>query len=175
MWKPSSTLIDSVKEAQVGAVVAPNFSMGVNLFARVLREAARTFSAMPDLQPLLYEIHHRGKKDSPSGTARHLARLLLEHSTTVDRWVEGAPDAQLPPGAMQVSGLRSGSEPGTHVVRFEGSCESITMEHRARNRDGFARGAIVAAEWLVGRSGWFSFEDVMDSVLRGELPPWEAA
>jgi 4-hydroxy-tetrahydrodipicolinate reductase len=74
---------------------------------------------------------------------------------------------------LQVSGIRCGFEPGTHVVRFDGSCETITLEHRARNRDGFARGAIVAAEWLSGKRGWFSFDDVVESVLRGELPPWE--
>jgi 4-hydroxy-tetrahydrodipicolinate reductase len=130
----------------VGIVAAPNFSTGVVLFDAVVAQAAKYFAGQIEFGAFLHEAHHAAKKDAPSGTA-----LLLK--STMEK-------AGLNRG-IDVSSTRAGFIPGTHTVGFDGPAETITLTHAARDRSAFARGALVAAQWVSGKRGWFTMQDVL--------------
>ena len=118
--------------------------------------------------PHVVESHHRGKRDVPSGTARRLADLLLAADPRLTAVQEGHPEGALPPGTLQVVGIRAGNDPGTHTVVFDGEQDVIELRHRARGREGFALGAVLAAEWLGRRRGLHTFDAILDGILEGE-------
>lgn len=153
----------SVESAGGGLVHAANFSLGVNLFYRVVREAASLFALIPDYEPYVLERHHRGKQDAPSGTAKVLAAIVESAS---GRRAEAHLDGALPQGAFHVASLRAGGIVGDHTVGFDSGADEILLEHRARTRRGFALGAVLAAEWIATRSGFHSFEEALDDLLR---------
>jgi 4-hydroxy-tetrahydrodipicolinate reductase len=136
----------AVADAGSGIVAAPNFSTGVVLFESIVRHAAKLMAQQDGFGAWLHEAHHAAKKDAPSGTAIKLKRAMEEagYHRPVD-----------------VAASRAGFIPGTHTIGFDGPSESITLTHTARDRGGFARGALTAANWIKGRKGWFSMEDVL--------------
>jgi 4-hydroxy-tetrahydrodipicolinate reductase len=135
-----------VEETGIGVVAAPNFALGVNLFAAVAQRAAELFESQTGFGAWIHEAHHAAKRDAPSGTA-----LLLEAALR-----EGGYNR-----AIDVSSTRAGSIPGTHTIGFDAPGETITLTHTARDRSGFARGALEAARWVHGRKGWFTMRDVL--------------
>jgi len=137
-----------VDQAGIGFVWSPNFSIGVNVFARAVSEAARLLANEPSYGAWAWEIHHITKKDAPSGTLLQL----------VDRMKAAGYDRKI-----DVSSNRAGAHPGTHEIGFDSAADTITLKHVARSRDGFARGALKAAQWLVEtkRKGCFEFTDVL--------------
>lgn len=139
-------LRQAVAAAGTGIVAAPNFSTGVVLFEAVVAQAARLFARQDEYGAWLHEAHHKMKLDAPSGTA-----LLLKRSMEDAGF--GRP--------IDVSSARAGYIPGTHTIGFDGPSESITLTHTARDRGGFARGALTAARWLQGKRGWFTMHDVL--------------
>jgi 4-hydroxy-tetrahydrodipicolinate reductase len=140
-------------EAGIGVVAAANFSLGMNVFQLVVEEAARRFAPHPDFGAWLHETHHDRKKDAPSGTALAL-KAGMEHAGF--------------PRAIDVSSTRVGFTPGTHTVGFDGPSETIELTHTVRDRAVFARGALVAARWVIGRRGWFGMRDVLESGMEGK-------
>jgi 4-hydroxy-tetrahydrodipicolinate reductase len=133
--------------AGIGVVASGNFSIGVNVFELIVAEAARRMSAQPQFGAWIHEIHHAAKRDAPSGTA-----LLLR-------------DAMLAAGfdrPIDLSSARAGMIPGTHTVGFDSASDTIELVHRARDRRGFASGALFAARWIHGRTGWFNMQDVLE-------------
>jgi 4-hydroxy-tetrahydrodipicolinate reductase len=139
-------LRDVIARAGTGIVAAPNFSTGVMLFEALVTHAAQMFASQGDFGAWIHEAHHGMKKDAPSGTA-----LLLKTSMQAagfDRPID-------------VSATRAGFIPGTHTIGFDGPSESITLTHTARDRGGFARGALTAAKWVQGKRGWFTMHDVL--------------
>jgi 4-hydroxy-tetrahydrodipicolinate reductase len=128
-------------------LTAPNFSIGVAVFDRVVAEAARLFGQLEGFDAHLVETHHAAKKDAPSGTAGALARTAEE---ALGR-------------AMPVTSIRTGSVPGTHEIIFDAPFEQVRLVHEARDRRVFAEGALVAARWIVGRRGVFTMRDVLSS------------
>jgi 4-hydroxy-tetrahydrodipicolinate reductase len=139
-------LRQAVADAGTGIVAAPNFSTGVVLFEAVVAQAARLFARQDEYGAWLHEAHHNLKKDAPSGTALMLKRSMEEAGF-------GRP--------IDVSSARAGYIPGTHTIGFDGPSESITLTHTARDRGGFARGALTAARWVQGKRGWFTMHDVL--------------
>lgn len=137
-----------VEAGQVGVVYAANFSMGVQLFYRVARAAAEIFAPFPMYDPYLSEAHHRAKKDAPSGTALELKRQV---------------EPRLPGRAIPVASLRAGYLPGTHELGFDSEADTVILRHTARNRRGFAEGALYAARWVVGKKGLYNFADILGS------------
>ena len=135
-----------VERAGIGIVASANFSIGVNVFAMVATEAARLMQPHADYGAWIHELHHSAKKDSPSGTA-----LLLRDALTAAGFSR----------PIDVSSTRAGSIPGTHVIGFDGPSDTIELTHTARDRRGFATGALLAAQWIVGRRGWYSMQDVL--------------
>jgi len=125
---------------------AANFSVGVHLFLRAAQDLARRFAGHPDFDAFILEEHHAAKLDAPSGTARELQRKA------------GAAD---PARDFPVTSVRAGATPGTHLVAYDGPYERITLAHLARSREGFAAGALAAAEWLPGRPGVHTVEDML--------------
>jgi 4-hydroxy-tetrahydrodipicolinate reductase len=133
-------------KAGIGVVASANFSIGVNVFQLVVEEAAKRMAEQPDYESWIHEAHHSAKRDAPSGTA-----ILLR-------------DAMVQAGysrAIDMSSTRAGKIPGTHTVGFDSQSDTIELTHTARDRGGFARGALLAARWVNGRVGWFSMMDVL--------------
>jgi 4-hydroxy-tetrahydrodipicolinate reductase len=152
-----------VDEAGGGLVHAANFSVGVNLFYRIVRDAAALLARFPDYDPYVIEKHHRQKKDAPSGTARALAAIVEEATR---RRPETRLDGALPAGSFQVAAVRAGGIVGEHTVGFDAGVDEILLEHRARSRRGFAAGSVLAAEWIATRTGFHAFESVLDDLGR---------
>jgi len=132
--------------AGIGVVAAANFSLGMNLFQLIVEEAARRLAPHGDFGAWIHEAHHDRKKDAPSGTA-----LTLKAGMSQAGFGRG----------IDISSTRAGFIPGTHTVGFDGPSETIELTHTVRDRGVFARGALVAASWVVGRRGWFSMRDVL--------------
>jgi 4-hydroxy-tetrahydrodipicolinate reductase len=130
----------------VGVVAAPNFALGVNIFIALAARAAELMAARPEFGAWIHELHHKAKRDAPSGTAIGI-RQAMEQSGYAS--------------AIDVASTRVGSIPGTHTVGFDGPADTITLTHTARDRSIFARGALEAARWVRGRRGWFSMRDVL--------------
>jgi len=142
-----STLRAVVADRNVGVVAAANFSLGMALFQKVAEEAARRFAKHDEFGAWIHEAHHDRKKDAPSGTA-----LALQTGMTGAGYGRG----------IDVSSTRAGHIPGTHTIGFDGPSETIELTHTVRDRAVFARGALTAARWLVGKRGWYSMSDVLD-------------
>ncbi len=138
---------------------ASNFSVGVNLFFELNRRLAELMANQPNFHPKLTETHHVHKLDAPSGTAVTLAEDLISYSERLEKWALDT--GQLPEGVLPVESIREGEVPGTHVVRWESPIDFIEIKHVAHSREGFAAGAVLAAEWLVGRKGFFGMKDLL--------------
>ena len=146
-WSKDEAVVRSaIEQSGTGIVVAPNFSAGVVVFDAIVAQAARLFARREDFGASLHEIHHRAKVDAPSGTA-----LLLKRSMEAAGF----------PRPIDVSSSRVGFVPGTHTVAFDGPAETVTLTHAARDRSAFARGALMAAQWIKGKRGWFTMRDVL--------------
>lgn len=144
------TIKDLVEESNGAFVFGANFSVGVNLFYRITNFAAELFAKFDDYEAFIEERHHSRKKDAPSGTALKLKETVAKHITK----------------DFSVTATRAGNIPGTHIVGFDGTADTIELVHTARSREGFASGAIFAAEWISqGRKGFYEFTDVMDEII----------
>ena len=128
-------------------VHAANFSIGVNLFYRAAQAAAEIFAGFPMYEPYITEAHHHTKKDAPSGTAKELKRKM---------------EPLLKGREIPVASIRAGYIPGTHELGFDSEADTVILRHTARGRQGFAEGALLAARWVVGKKGLFSFSEVLD-------------
>ena len=137
---------DVARGAGIGVLAASNFSLGMNVFQLAVEEASRHFAKHAEFGAWIHESHHAMKKDAPSGTA-----LTLKGG--VERAGYERP--------IDMSSTRVGSVPGTHTVGFDGPSETIEFTHTVRDRAVFARGALTAAKWLVGKRGWFSIRDLL--------------
>lgn len=151
----------AVEDAGTGLVWAPNFSLGVQLFFRLAREAGRLADALEEYDVAVHEAHHRHKLDHPSGTARRLADLLVEAIGRKQRWEEGPFEGAPDPAVLEVTSSRAGEVPGTHVVALDGPDDRVELRHEARGRNGFARGAVLAAEWIRDRTGFHDIDDML--------------
>jgi 4-hydroxy-tetrahydrodipicolinate reductase len=148
-WQQHEAELRAVAErGGIGVVASANFSIGVNIFQMLAAEAARLMRTQTEYGAWIHELHHAAKKDAPSGTA-----LLLRDAMT---------DAGFG-RSIDISSTRAGSIPGTHVIGFDGPSDTIELTHTARDRRGFAKGALVAAVWVQGRQGWFSMTDVLSA------------
>jgi 4-hydroxy-tetrahydrodipicolinate reductase len=154
-----------VNDSGIGFIYSSNFSIGVNIFFRVVEEAARIVNKFEDYDVFGYELHHRKKMDSPSGTAKSIAEILVNkidrktvlHFDKLDR----KPD----PNELHFASIRAGHIPGTHIVGFDSEVDTIEIKHTARNRNGFAIGSVFAGEWIIGKKGFFTKEDMMSALL----------
>lgn len=146
-WLEHLAEVKSIVEKNGTALVwSPNFSVGVNIFTRLVTEAARLFQNEKEYGAWAWEIHHITKKDAPSGTLLKLVNDMK--AAGFDRNID-------------TSSSRAGAHPGTHEIGFDSAADTITLRHAARSREGFARGALKAAQWIIGRKGCYEFSDVL--------------
>lgn len=138
-----------VAEHNIGFLYAPNFSLGVNLFLKIVNQAIEIMNTYEEYDIAGFEAHHNQKLDAPSGTAKDILELLDKKLTRKDK------------EKTTFSSLRCGSIPGTHSLIFDSPVDTITLTHQARNREGFARGSLMAAEWLKGKTGFYTMADMV--------------
>ena len=137
---------EAAEKAGLGVVASANFSIGVSLFEMMVTDAARMMRQHPQYGAWIHEAHHATKRDAPSGTALLLRDAM--QSAGYDRPID-------------VSSTRAGAIPGIHAIGFDGPSDTIELTHTARDRRGFASGALLAAQWIQGKRGWFSMMDVL--------------
>lgn len=142
---------EAVERHGAGFLHGANFSVGVQVFYRLAEAAGHLLSGESGYDAWIWEIHHRRKKDAPSGTAREIRRVLEESG-----WTRG----------IDVASNRAGAIPGTHQIGFDSEADTITLEHRARSRAGFAHGALRAARWMLGRRGFYEFSAVWEDIIQ---------
>jgi len=164
-WTPGQRVTRALSAREVGLLVSPNFSTGVQLFFRMVRAVTELLAASGGYQPYVLEAHHRGKRDAPSGTAERIASIMLDADPRLNRRAGGEPGPLPDERTLQLASLRVGAEPGMHEVGFDGEHDRITLRHAARGRSGFAGGAVLAAEWLHGRSGRFEIDAMLDTLM----------
>lgn len=158
-----------VQEKKGRVLWASNFSVGVQAFFRVVQGAAALFDRLEHYDAAIHEEHHVRKADSPSGTARTLAGILLENIARKTSMLTEASHGRILADSLHVTSRRVGETVGTHVVTFDAGADTIEITHRAKNRSGFALGALVAARWLAGaESGLYRFDDVFEETLRAD-------
>jgi 4-hydroxy-tetrahydrodipicolinate reductase len=143
-----------IERSGIGAVRAANFSLGVNVLYRLAEQAAKILAAVDGYDPFIHDWHHRFKLDSPSGTALEIQRRMARHYG----------EREIP-----ITCQRSGYVPSVHWVGFDSAADTIHIEHRARNRQGLAEGALLAVRWIAGRSGFHEFGEVLDDLLPTDL------
>ncbi len=154
-----------VEAAGIGCVTGSNFSIGVNLFLAIVRDAAKLLDSA-GYDAYILEAHHRAKKDYPSGTALRLSEAVLAGMKSKTRAISELTQGQaIAKDALLISSIRSGAITGTHTVGFESEDDTIELTHRARSRRGFATGAVKAAEWIRGKKGFYTFEEHLNEVL----------
>jgi 4-hydroxy-tetrahydrodipicolinate reductase len=141
-----------VDDSEIGFVYGSNFSVGVNLMFKITRYAAQLFKRFPSHDPFIEEAHHKFKKDAPSGTAVFLRRIIESEY------------ASEPP----TTSTRAGYIPGTHLVGFDSEADTLAITHTARSRAGFAGGAVLAAQWIRGRKGFYEFSEIIDEQINEE-------
>jgi 4-hydroxy-tetrahydrodipicolinate reductase len=147
-WSAHLTALrGQAEQTGLGVVASANFSIGVNLFEMMVSEAARLMKSQPQFGAWIHERHHAAKRDAPSGTA-----LLLRDAMTAAGFDRN----------IDISSARAGMIPGTHTIGFDAASDTIELTHTARDRRGFAAGALLAARWIQGRRGWYSMRDVLN-------------
>lgn len=139
---------------------ASNYSIGVNIFFEINERLAQLMNAFPEYKAEIEEIHHIHKLDAPSGTGITLAEGILKNHEAYSEWtLDDANENQA--GKLPIIAKRIGEVPGTHIIRYHSPIDDIEISHIAKGREGFASGAILAAEWLIGKKGIFGMRDLM--------------
>lgn len=150
-WADQRSKVEKiVNKSGIGFVYGANFSVGMNLFFEIVSHAARVVGRIPQYDTYLHEEHHSAKKDAPSGTALSLLDVIRPHLNNPN---------------PSVTCVRAGRIPGTHIIGFDSEADSILLEHRARSRQGFAEGAILAARWIAGEKGFYDFRQVFREIV----------
>jgi 4-hydroxy-tetrahydrodipicolinate reductase len=145
---------EAVERHGSGFIHGANFSVGVQVFYRLAEAASRLLAGEDGYDAWLYEIHHRHKKDAPSGTLKEIQRVMERAGY------------ERAGRTIDVASNRAGAIPGTHRIGFDSEADTITLEHSARSRAGFARGALRAARWILGRRGFYEFSEVWEEIVR---------
>ncbi len=146
-WQEHMSHVRSVVAGrEIGMVWSPNYSVGVNAFFRIVTEAARLLETEPEYEAWAWEIHHSAKKDAPSGTLLKLVEDMKHAGYS---------------RPVSVGSNRAGAIAGTHEIGFDSPADTITLRHTARSREGFALGAVKAAEWIKGKQGFYEFSEIL--------------
>ena len=150
--------------ADIGVIYGSNFSIGVHIFLKLVSRAGEILGLYPQYDAAVHETHHTGKKDAPSGTALSIAAELLRLIPSKVRIDTVSATGRVAADALIISSARVGSVPGTHTVTFDSTVDTIELIHTARGRQGFAEGALLAAEWIHHRKGFFTIQDMLHEI-----------
>lgn len=160
-WYDSLAEVKEITEkSKIGFIYAQNFSIGANIFFKLVGYAGSLFNKFGDYDVAGFEIHHTGKKDSPSGTAKKLASVIMENFPKKTKLETGRVDRQIEKQELHFASLRSGRNAGFHEVIFDSFADEVKLSHSAHGRRGFAEGALVAAEFIKDKKGFYSFDEV---------------
>jgi 4-hydroxy-tetrahydrodipicolinate reductase len=151
-------MTELAKKKNGAFIYASNFSLGVNIFFELNKTLAKMMSKLSQYNASIEEIHHTQKIDAPSGTAITLAESIIEN-TNYNNWKLGEADNS---NDISIEAKRIDNVPGTHLINYDSQVDSISISHTAHSRDGFALGAVIAAEWLIGKTGVFTMNDVLN-------------
>ncbi len=168
-WESDLEAVQRIaREAGIGVILGSNFSIGVNLFLQIVRNASALVSAA-GYDSYIIEEHHRTKKDFPSGTALRLGEAVLSGLKDKTRIASHLELGELlPRDTLLISSVRAGTITGTHTVGFDQAEDTIELTHRAKNRHGFAAGSVRAAEWIIGKTGFYRFEDHVLEIIESK-------
>lgn len=155
-----------VEQSGIGYLYGSNFSIGAHLFFRIVARAAQCINPFPEYDIMGFESHHKRKKDSPSGTALSIANIIIENSSRKDTILTDKCDRIIKENELHFASLRGGNIPGIHKVIMDSEADTIEISHSARNRSGMALGAILAAEWVQDKKGFFTVDDFISECLK---------
>lgn len=155
-----------VEKFEIGLVYGANFSVGMNLFFQIVKSSAKLI-AQTDYDPFGWEMHHKKKQDSPSGTAKVLSQIILENFPAKKVAQYEKLDRKIKTNEFHFASLRAGNIPGTHTIGFDSEADTIELRHTARNRKSFALGALMAVKWIASRKGLYKFSDIFPQILSG--------
>ncbi len=158
-------LKEILKGGEIGYIYGSNFSIGAQLFFKIVGYASKLFEPFSQYDIMGYELHHKRKKDSPSGTAISLANIILNNNRRKKKIVTEKLDRAIAEDELHFASVRGGEIPGIHSVLIDSLADTVTLTHSARSRAGFALGAVLAAEWIVNRKGLFTVEDFINSTI----------
>lgn len=153
-----------VNEAGIGCIWGSNFSVGMQMFLRIVRAAAKMAHDSPEFDVMLHEWHHAQKKDSPSGTAISIANVIIGEMERKNHVTIETQHGIIDPTALHVTSTRGGSVVGRHDVTLDSPFDTIDIIHNAKNRSGFANGALLAATWIANHNGFHEFSDVYPEI-----------
>lgn len=151
-----------VEENKGGLIYGKNFSLGANIFFKIVSHASKLFDKYGGYDVYGFEIHHKGKKDSPSGTAKKITEVIIANSKNKKSAQFDKLDRQVKDDELHFASLRGGNNSGFHKVIFDSIADEIKLSHQARSRRGFAQGALLAAEFILNKKGFFAFEDLFE-------------
>ena len=143
-----------------------NFSLGVNIFFSILDRTSQIMNSFSEYDPFIHEFHHNKKADSPSGTASMMGDIVLKQIDRKSTIISAELKRQIKPEELHISSTRGGSIPGTHLLTFDSPVDTIELRHTARGREGFATGAVTAAEWIKNKNGFFNINDMMQDIIK---------
>ncbi len=165
-WQEHFAEIEQLsKKFGIGIIYGSNFSIGMNTFFLIVENAAKLMNQLPQYDAFGYEMHHNKKQDSPSGTAKTLADIVINNldRKTIRQYEKL--DRKINPEEFHFPSIRCGNIPGTHTIGFDSMADTIELKHTARNREGFAQGAIQAAKWINDKKGMFNFQKIFYEIL----------
>ena len=157
-----------IEDAGTGVIWSGNFSIGVNIFFKIIEDAAKIINNVDDYDIFVHEFHHNQKADSPSGTATMIGEILTNNIERKNTIVTEELNRQIKKDELHISSTRSGNIPGTHIVGFDSSADTIELKHTARNRSGFALGALMAANWIKDKKGFYDINDLMKELIEAK-------
>ena len=161
-----TTVREIVGSGDIGLIYGPNFSIGAHLLFKLVAQASRLINQIKEYDIFGYELHHNKKKDSPSGTALSIARIIMENNDRKTSLVTEKLDRAIESNELHFASVRGGSLPGIHRVLLDSEADTIELSHTARSRKGFALGAVMALEWLEGKRGFFNVEDFISEIFK---------
>ena len=162
-WYDDLEELEAYRKSKNGAVLhATNFSVGVNAFFAVNRYLAKIMNDLDEYSAEVVEIHHTEKLDAPSGTGISLTEQIIENHNRYSSWQNDKAEMVTGENVIPIESLRLPKVPGTHEVKYSSEIDTIEIKHTAHNRKGFALGSVMAGEWLVGKTGMFTMQDVLN-------------
>jgi 4-hydroxy-tetrahydrodipicolinate reductase len=165
-WQEQLPKVEAlVKKNDIGLIHASNFSLGVNIFFHLVREAAQMMEKFVNYDAFIQEIHHKNKLDSPSGTALTMGQIVLKHLRRKKELLNETSHGKIRPEQLHISSIRSGSVVGTHVLTFDSTADTIELKHTAKDRSGLALGTLLAAEWIIEKKGLFTMDDLFQDLF----------
>jgi|TARA_B100001964_G_scaffold217686_1_gene257983 4-hydroxy-tetrahydrodipicolinate reductase len=155
-----------IENAGIGLIWSGNFSVGVNAYFKIIENAAKIMNKFDDYDIFVHEFHHNKKADSPSGTAVMIGKILTDNIERKKKIVTEELKRKIESDELHISSTRSGAIPGTHIVGFDSPADTIELKHTARSRQGLALGAVMAAQWIQNKKGFYGIDDMMKSIVQ---------